>query len=91
MPTCTTLTMHIFRHAFDDGSTLLRVGDRQFRLHEGPNPIALAYRKSRDYRRLRRPRPLSPEDTARLMRLVREVENMAAHWTTDPEARHALD
>lgn len=87
----TTLSMYVFRHAFDDDSTLLRVGDRLFRLYEGPQSVAFAYRQSRDYRHLRRPRPLSPEDTARLIRLAREVEDMAAHWTTDPEARHALD
>ncbi|WP_288229148.1 hypothetical protein [uncultured Desulfovibrio sp.] len=91
MPECTTLTMHVFRHAFDDDSTLLRVGDRLFRLYDGLRPVAFAQRKSRDYRHLRRPRPLSSEDTARLIRLVREVEDMAAHWTSDPEARHALD
>lgn len=91
MPECTTLTMYVFRHAFDDGSTLISLGDRLFRLYEGPQPVAFAQRKSRDYRHLRRPRPLSPEDTARLIRLVHEVEVMAAHWTSDPEARHALD
>lgn len=87
----TTLAMHVFRHAFDDGSMLLSLGDRLFRLYEGPQSVAFAYRKSRSHRRPRRPRPLSPEDAARLIRLVRDVETLAAHWATDPEARHDLD
>lgn len=91
MPKCTTLAMHVFRHAFNDGSTLISLGDRLFRLYEEPRSVAFAQRKSRDYRHLRRPRPLSPEDTARLIRLVHDTETLAAHWSTDPEARHVLD
>lgn len=89
MPECTTLTMHIFRYSFEDGSSLISLGNRQFRLYEGGRPVAFACRQSRDYRHLRRPRPLSPEDTARLIRLAREVEAMAAHWAIGPEARRA--
>lgn len=73
MPECTTLTMHIFRNALEDGSILLRLGERQFRMYERSH-LALVQQKGLRHQRL------LPEDAARLFRLLGEVEALSAQW-----------
>ncbi len=80
----TTLTLHIHRHITEDGSILLDVGKRIFRLYERSG-VALEHCCGRECRRL------LVSEAANLFRLIREVEAVAAQRTTAPEAPHALD
>lgn len=89
MQKCVTTNLTIFRYMLDDGSVLISLCGRPFRLYEGTQPMALAYRHNNS--RSRHPRGLSPEDTIQLIRLVREVEAFSARWSNDLEVRHALD
>lgn len=65
------------REAMEDGCVLVRVGERLFRLYERSG-VVLEHRKGREHQRL------APEDAARLIRLIREVEDMAARRTAEP-------
>ncbi len=55
----------------EDGCVLVRVGERLFRLYERSG-VVLERMTGREHQRL------APEDAARLIRLIREVEDMAA-------------
>lgn len=77
MPSCHTVSLHITHEAMEDGCVLVRVGERLFRLYERSG-VVLEHRRGREHQRL------APEDAARLIRLIREVEDMAARRTAEP-------